>query len=153
MILYSEPAWKPTIALLTQCGLPTQDLTPAHLKHFLACARDDTLMGVIGLESFGATALLRSLAVAEEARVQGCGKALVAALEAQAARQGVTDLYLLTNTAERFFLARGYRSIARSEAPTAIATSREFSSLCPDSAVLMIKALPRNAGRTSVRLS
>lgn len=141
MTIHPGPAWAPAIALLTQCGLPTQDLTPAHLEHFLGCMRDDRLLGVIGLEAFGATALLRSLAVAEEARAHGCGTSLVAELEARAARQGVAKLFLLTNTAERFFHALGYRSTARAEAPPAIATSREFSSLCPDSAVLMMKTL------------
>ena len=55
--------------------------------------------------------------------------------------QGVDDLYLLTETAEPFFAKRGYGAIPRADAPAAIAATEELSSLCPDSAVLMHRAI------------
>ena len=88
--------------------------------------------------------MLRSLAVAETARGCGCGKALVQGIEATARSRGVANLYLLTNTAETFFARLGYRTIARADAPEAIRTTEEFSSLCPDSAVVMVKTLGGN---------
>jgi amino-acid N-acetyltransferase len=48
---------------------------------------------------------------------------------------------LLTTTAEDFFRALGYARIARELAPEAIRTTREFSSLCPASSVVMVKRL------------
>src|SRR5690606_9873621 len=51
--------------------------------------------GVIGLESFDRTGLLRSLAVDPASRGAGIGAELVAALEGQASDAGITDLWLL----------------------------------------------------------
>jgi hypothetical protein len=47
----------------------------------------------------------------------------------------------LTIDAEKFFARLGYRTMARSDAPAAIQSTDEFSSLCPGSAVLMQKRL------------
>ena len=43
-------------------------------------------------------------------------------------------------TAERFFEYLGYRRIGREETPKAIRNSREFSSLCPSTAIVMVKS-------------
>jgi amino-acid N-acetyltransferase len=79
--------------------------------------------------------------VDEAARGRGCGSRLVAEAERHAARLGVQSLYLLTTTAEDFFRALGYATIARELAPEAIRNTREFSSLCPASSVVMVKRL------------
>ena len=92
--------------LLEAEGLPVDDLLPSHLA--FAAGPAERLAGVIGLERHGDTGLLRSLVVASEARGQGVGDALVAALEADAAAQGLTELWLLTTSADAFFLQLGY---------------------------------------------
>jgi len=89
----------------------------------------------------GSDALLRSLAVEEKARGRGCGKALVAALEQHAREHGARRITLLTTTAARFFGGLGYRGVARDAAPERIRATREFSALCPASAVCMTKDL------------
>jgi amino-acid N-acetyltransferase len=130
-------------SLLTESQLPTADLSPEKLEHFFGCGTADMLKGVVGLEIYGTVALLRSLAVAPAYRGSGCGKALVAEAERYAQSKRVTELYLLTMTAERFFERLGYTRSVRENAPEAIRQAKEFSDLCPSSSVFMAKVLPK----------
>lgn len=137
-----RPVDSAVIALLVEAGLPTDDLVEGHQVTFLAEGSVSQPDGVVGLERFGAVALLRSLAVSTGARGGGLGRALVSAVEDEARASGVTDVYLLTTTADGFFSKLGYVRIARDRTPVAIASTAQFSSLCPTSAVVMWKALP-----------
>lgn len=128
-------------ALLERCGLPVADLAAATSLQCYGCRRDDRLLGVVALESYGAVALLRSLAVAPEARGSGLGQALVRFAERAAAARHIGQLYLLTNTAAPFFAKLGYQATARETAPPAIRMSAQFSGLCPASASFMSKRL------------
>lgn len=128
-------------ALLRQSALPVDDLADATV-HFLVEDDDMELAGVIGLQRFDGVALLRSLAVAPAHRRGGLGGRLVAALEARARDLGITELVLLTQTAEAFFLRNDYQRIRRDDAPAAVQASAEFRTLCPASAVCMAKRLP-----------
>jgi amino-acid N-acetyltransferase len=100
---------------------------------------------VAGLERFGPVGLLRSLAVSTGARGRGLGRALVSAIEDEARSSGIADLYLLTTTADEFFSRLGYVRIARDETPVAIASTAQFSALCPSSAVVMRKSMGLSA--------
>jgi amino-acid N-acetyltransferase len=129
------------VALLTAARLPVSDLQPSAHPEFLIARRDGYVIGVVGLESFGDVGLLRSLAVSDAHQRQGLGLALTQALEQRAARAGIVSLVLLTETARDFFQRHGYQSIPRAQAPKPVQASSEFRSLCPDSAVCMIKRL------------
>jgi amino-acid N-acetyltransferase len=131
----------PQQRLLAACELPYQDITAAHLKHYLGKHDGGALVGVVGLELCGDDALLRSLAVAEPCRGRGLGSDLLSSAEQRAHAQGVQTLYLLTTTASRFFAAHGFREIDRATAPAAVQETTEFQTLCPDSAVCMVKRL------------
>jgi amino-acid N-acetyltransferase len=128
-------------ALLSAAGLPTEDLTEAHMDAFFYAGAADAPVGVVGLELYGSHALLRSLVVAQTARAAGLGMALVNYAEQQARTKGVRSLFLLTNTAEKFFRRLGYENVDRGLAPDAIRATREFSSLCPSSSAFMVKHL------------
>jgi len=65
----------------------------------------------------------------------------VAALESQAASQGIRELWLLTIDADAWFEKLGYGARQRDQAPEAITRTAEFASLCPGDAVLMQKTL------------
>jgi amino-acid N-acetyltransferase len=136
-----RPPHLSVVALLEAEGLPTSDLTEAHLEHFFFTGTDGAPSALVGLEIYANTALLRSLVVSAAARTRGLGSALVLYAEEYAAAHRVHSLYLLTTTAEAYFEHRGYRRIDRSEAPPAIQSTREFSSLCPSSCAVMIKRL------------
>lgn len=126
--------------LLRDAGLPTADL-PHSRVCFLGAVDGSRLLGCVALEDCGDDALLRSLAVAPSARGAGLGAALLAAAENFASAKGRTDLYLLTTDAAAFFSARGYASAGRGEAPSGIASTAQFSGLCPASSHFMRKRL------------
>jgi amino-acid N-acetyltransferase len=128
-------------AWLDAAGLPTADLTETHMVNFLVATDNKTPVGMIGLEQFEHTGLLRSLVVDPGARSGGIGRKLVAALEANAVSLGVRELWLLTIDADAYFAALGYRATERDAAPQSIRGTQEFSSLCPGDAVLMMKRL------------
>lgn len=128
-----------TVELLLEAGLPTEDIAVQRLA--LAAECDGKLLGVIGLESLVDVGLLRSLVVSKDARGQGIGATLVSALESTCIAAGVRELWLLTIDADPFFVKHGYVVRTRKAAPNAIRQTQEFSSLCPDNAVLMSKRL------------
>lgn len=107
----------------------------------VACGAESNPGGVVGVELYGEVALLRSLAVAQDARGKGCGRRLVEEIERYAARNGVKHLYLLTTTAERFFASLGYVRVQRDAVPPAIRATTEFTTLCSDTAAVLVKAL------------
>jgi amino-acid N-acetyltransferase len=129
------------LALLKISGLPTTDLTSALDLQLWVLEKNESVFGVIGMERFGACALLRSLAVGADYQRRGFGRMLVARLEREAQTEGVLQLVLLTETAERFFHSIGYEVIDRRLTPEKIQQSAEFRSLCPASAVCMTKLL------------
>jgi amino-acid N-acetyltransferase len=126
--------------LLDEAKLPHADLTDDTAVRFWI-ARGDALIGAIGLETFGACGLLRSLVVASAARGSGLGARLVRTVENAAVAAGICELVLLTQTAEPFFRKRGYAAIDRASAPAELRASTEFQSLCPASATCMSKRL------------
>lgn len=123
-------------ALLREAGLPHEDFAP-HLAHFLVARRDGEVVGAVGAEVTGSDALLRSLVVSPTRRGAGLGDALVRALETRAAGWGVERWWLLTTTAEAFFVKRGFRTTPRAAAPPAIAATAEFRGLCPSVAACL----------------
>lgn len=141
MNIFRHPPQEATTALLNSCALPTQDLTAEHFEDFFGCGPIASPHGVVGVELYGKAALLRSLAVAEASRRMGCGARLVAQAEQHARESGAQDIYLLTTTAQALFLRLGYRVADRAAAPAQIRASREFSNLCPASAVFMVKRI------------
>lgn len=141
MHIFQKPQLPVVQALLDEHELPASDLDETAMQHFFGCGENANPQGVVGIEVLGDLALLRSLSVSADAGGQGCGSALVASAESHARSLGIKSLYLLTNTAEAFFRRRGYAVVARDSVPEAIRQTREFSSLCPDSAVVMKKEL------------
>lgn len=128
--------------MLLSAELPAEDLTAGKLGDFLVAEDEDSNVGgMVGLEKAGDSGLLRSLVVDPAARNLGLGSLLVAAIEDRARQAGIGRLYLLTNTAERYFPTLGYCPIERSDAPHGIQQTEEFRDLCPDSAVCMVKML------------
>jgi len=144
MNVFPKPPASAVAHLLTEAGLPSSDLTTAHLENFFGCGSMSAPDGIVGVELYESVALLRSLAVSAKCRGQGCGAALVAQAERFAQSQGAKEIYLLTTTAEHFFERFGYARVQREVAPVAIQRTQEFSTLCSSSSTLMVKRLPAN---------
>lgn len=127
--------------LLTAADLPPEGVGPAGGRFVVATDERGLVRGGVGLEGGPPDALLRSLIVDPESRGTGLGELLLAAAQEMAAQAGVRRLYLLTTTAADYFESRGYDRIRREDAPPSIRATDEFSRLCPDSAVAMVRSL------------
>ncbi|MBS0376224.1 MAG: GNAT family N-acetyltransferase [Proteobacteria bacterium] len=131
-------------AVLGAAGLPVDDLDGSAAVRFWVAAVDTDIHGVIGLESAGGCALLRSLAVVPAERHRRLGRALVARVESEARTAGFGELTLLTVTAQGFFEALGFEAIERTRVPAGVQQTAEFRSLCPATAVCLRKPLGTN---------
>jgi len=126
--------------LLQQAQLPVADLESSKVVFFVADL-DDVPVGAVGLQVFGASALLRSLVVSDDRRGTGLGRALLATAEEMARRMQVRELVLLTTSAGMWFARHGYAGCDRAQIAEAIRSSAEFTRLCPASALCMSKPL------------
>jgi amino-acid N-acetyltransferase len=126
--------------LLLSNSLPLDGLELA-LPTAVVAGGSEGIVGCAAVEPYGSDGLLRSVCVVEELRGTGLGRELVAATEQLAAAIGVSELYLLTETAEAWFLRLGYVSVARDAVPVSLMASPEFSGACPDSAAVLHKTL------------
>jgi N-acetylglutamate synthase-like GNAT family acetyltransferase len=132
--------WPAIRDLLDGLKLPAQDLG-AETQMFLVARDGDELTGCVGLETYGEVALLRSLAVPVSRQGRGLGSALHQRALGVARNSGITDVFLLTTTAESFFASEGYVRVDRNTVPAPVQASAEFRSLCPATAVCMTKKL------------
>ncbi|MDH3216720.1 MAG: arsenic resistance N-acetyltransferase ArsN2 [Candidatus Krumholzibacteria bacterium] len=122
--------------LLRTVGLPVLGVRD-HMKHFLVLVDDSHLIGTVGLEIYHGGALLRSLAVTAAHQGKGHGKRLCQAIIAEARRQNVSVLYLLTETAADFFESLGFETISRDVVHDSVKASSEFQLCACESAVCM----------------
>ena len=125
------------IELLAAEQLPTDDLADTTAEFLAFDDAPGARIGFAGLEMLGEVALLRSLVILPGARGRGHGAAIVREMIAMAATRGVKELFILTTTAAPFFAKLGFRPIERRQAPASIASTPEFATLCPASAIIM----------------
>jgi amino-acid N-acetyltransferase len=125
-------------SLLDRSGLPTAGVAD-NFSQFLVAEADGRLVGVVGLELYGESALLRSAAVEESWRGSGVGRVLVERALDLARERGIEDVYLLTTTAENYFPKFGFVCVRRDEVAQGVQSSVEFRSACPESATVMCK--------------
>jgi amino-acid N-acetyltransferase len=128
------------IALLQSERLPVEDL-PASLDNFFVALDNFNVVGTIGLEKYENYGLLRSMVVNKEYRDRNIASQLVERLEEYAVAVGIDFMYLLTETAPQYFERKSYQRITRDQVPKELQASSEFSHVCPDSAIVMKKAL------------
>ena len=126
--------------LLTRSGLPLVGVDE-WLPHFLVAEHEGELIATAGLEVYEASALLRSVAVEPHWRGTGLGRRLIDDLLSEAQVRGITDVYLLTTTAEHYFPRLGFACVTRADVPACVQVSCEFQGACPSSAVVMHRQL------------
>jgi amino-acid N-acetyltransferase len=125
--------------LLERSNLPVEGLAE-HVSHTLVArdgARPEGAVGSAALEVYGQYALLRSVAVDEGLRGRGVGQRLTEVALELARQEGVTRVYLLTETAGEFFPRFGFAPVRREEVPAPVLESVEFTTLCPASSLVM----------------
>ena len=127
-------------SLLAAIGLPLDGLEIA--LHTAVVARGEGgVVGCAAFEPYGSIGLLRSVCVAAHLRGAGLGRKLVGAIEQLAAAVGISELFLLTDTAEEWFTGLGYVPAVRTSVPAALRASPEFTGACPESAAVLHKRL------------
>ncbi len=126
--------------LLIRNALQAEDLRDDHVQLFVA-KNSGKVIGVAGMEVYEKTAFFRSFAVEDAWKGRGIGRKLLEHLTDLCMSANILDIYLLTFTAEKYFERHGFMTIPREQAPEAIRHTREFSTICPVSAVLMKKEL------------
>jgi N-acetylglutamate synthase-like GNAT family acetyltransferase/SAM-dependent methyltransferase/catechol 2,3-dioxygenase-like lactoylglutathione lyase family enzyme len=124
------------LGLLDDAAMPRAGVT-SHFGEFLVARAAGRVVGAVGLERYGASALLRSLVVAPSSRGRDIGTALIRRLLESARAGGVEQVFLLTTTATDFFSRFGFRSVAREAVDPAVHASGEFVATCCQSAVAM----------------
>jgi amino-acid N-acetyltransferase len=129
------------VGLLVAEGLPTEDVGEAGRRFFAFCDAEGTAIGYGSLERAEGDMMLRSVVTTPTYRGAGYGRVITEWLIGEAARSDAHNLYLLTTTAREFFARLGFEMVERTSVPPAIAISREFSSLCPSTAVTMKRRL------------
>ena len=135
-----HPQWLQFELALEGASLPRGDLEDAD-QAFFAFTTGGAPCAFGGVVLSGSEALLRSVVVMPDSRGFGVGAHVVAMLSRWASGQEAKRLWLLTTDADDFFKRQGFRQMDRTTAPKAIAATREFSALCPSSAVLMCLTL------------
>lgn len=128
------------LSLLGRAELPTGGVAEG-LPHFIVAEREGRLVGVVGLELYGGSALLRSAAVEESWRGSGVGRVLVERALDLARQRRIEDVYLLTTTAEDYFPKFGFACVSRDAVSKEVQSSIEFQTACPASAIVMRKSL------------
>ncbi len=127
-------------SLLRTNDLQAEDLHDDHVQLFVA-KNSGKVIGVAGMEVYEKTAFFRSFAVEDAWKGRGIGQMLLEHLTDLCSKADILAIYLLTFTAEKYFHRHGFEVISREQAPEAIRQTREFSAICPESAVLMKKEL------------
>jgi amino-acid N-acetyltransferase len=132
------------IALLQMIGLPPDGIE-FHIGTFFVIKHPElstdneleSLIGSIGLEIYGKSALLRSFAVHPDFRGVGIGTRLVNRAIETAKEMRITHLFLLTDTAEDYFKNKGFAVVTRDQVPEDMKQSIEFTTLCTSAPSMM----------------
>jgi amino-acid N-acetyltransferase len=128
------------LSLLGMVDLPGDGVSE-NLKNFFVSTYGKTVIGCIGLRICGKSGLMRSLAVRPEHRGKGIGKALIRRIFSYAKDKKIFDLYLLTTTAEEYYVKYGFARIQRDAVDPQMLDAPEFKSVCAQAAVCMKKGL------------
>ena len=133
------------VDLLKRNQLPTAGVVD-HLHNFLLEWEDGglegrVLVGCVGLEVYGNSGLLRSVAVDRDFRSRGIARRLLENMLLLAHQKQLSSLSLLTTTAESYFARWGFQKVPRPCLPPELLESLELKGVCPDSASAMWKGL------------
>jgi amino-acid N-acetyltransferase len=140
-IIQDQTALEGLKSFLQKNALPFSDVKLEKSLYLTYFNDHKQLVASGGLELFDQYALLRSVAVEKQERGKKYGHQVVQDLLAQAKSLGVTQLYLLTETAERFFEAESFRKISKEQVPASVLDASEFKNVCPVSATCMVYQL------------
>ncbi|MCG3217004.1 MAG: GNAT family N-acetyltransferase [Candidatus Heimdallarchaeota archaeon] len=127
--------------LLTETDLVVEDIDE-YIGNFLVIKdEEDNILACAGFEKYDDIGLLRSVAVSPELQGKGVGTLLTKSSIKHAKENGIRSLYLLTETAEKFFSKFSFKVLERDEAHPSIKNTYEFQYACVNTGILMLKNL------------
>ena len=130
----------PAIAvLLEENGLTPLGVAEAP-ENFLVLEHSG-IAAVIGMEIRGDSGLLRSLVVRLRDRKKCFGVRMTSVIIDLARAQGVRTIYLLTETAGRFFERAGFVAARREDIPAPLMQSSALDKVCPEGSAILKKML------------
>tara|TARA_B100000315_G_scaffold157259_1_gene145865 strand:- start:376 stop:843 length:468 start_codon:yes stop_codon:yes gene_type:complete len=131
----------PVINKILECNkLPFEDCEE-HIGNFFVVEEEGKFFGLGGLQICGAIGLVRSIVVVPEYRGRGIARGIYKLIEDRARDLGIDSLYLLTDTAEEYFLKLGFSVKDRNEIPASVTKTKQFRGLCPSSANVMFREI------------
>ncbi|MHA2225816.1 MAG: arsenic resistance N-acetyltransferase ArsN2 [Candidatus Hodarchaeales archaeon] len=131
---------KNVLKLLKEVELTVEGVSD-HFPNFFVMKNGEQIIGCAGIEIYEDVGLLRSIAVHSSFQNEGLGHQLVGTIHDFSIEKGLKEIYLLTETAENFFMKLNYTVIPREKADPRVKQSIEFTSACPASAVCMMKRI------------
>lgn len=126
--------------LLESYDLPSIDVED-HIVNFVVAESNGKIFGVGGFEQCGDFGLLRSFAVSPDQKGRGISDHIFKLVKAKAVECNIGQFYLLTTTADKYFDRLGFVVCDRNAVPDQIKATKQFSELCPCSAVVMVSNL------------
>jgi len=136
--------------LLARCGLPTEGVAD-HLGRFVVARENGHVIACTGVEVHGEICVLRSLAVAPEARGRGIARRLIERSLEMAVDAGCTDAYLLTLSVEDLAARYGFKRVTRDAVSASLLRSKEFQLNACATAIVMHRHLARPTDRSQKR--
>jgi len=127
--------------LLKAADLPLVDPEEFTNYFYKSTDQENKVNSAIGLEIYENYGLLRSMVVDPNYRNKGIAGILIDQVVKSATDIGLHEIYLLTSTAEKYFLKKGFEVKNREHCPAEIKGSKEYSSICPSSSSLMSKKI------------
>ena len=126
------------VRLLTAANLPPFPVGD-HWDTFWLLEGDDGAVGMIGLEIYGRSALLRSVVVDESLRGKGLGDLLTQKALSEARSRGVRNVYLFTMDRAPFFARYGFAVCAMDDFDEEGRKSSQYQALVerPDIATML----------------
>jgi enamine deaminase RidA (YjgF/YER057c/UK114 family)/N-acetylglutamate synthase-like GNAT family acetyltransferase len=103
------------------------------------------LVGCVGCERFGASALLHSLVVIREAKGEGVGRSLVDTLLARLREAGVTQVFLVTTDTAQYFRYFGFQVVDKLAVDPAVLAAPAVAAYDADDAIYMRCVLGRRS--------
>ena len=132
----------PHIATMLHHGGLTAGAARERVGRTMVAETDRKPIATASWERLDGIGLLRSVAVAPEFRRAGAGTIIVAATLKRMIEEGVGEVYLVTEHAEKFFAACGFKTIDHEQLPDAIGKHPQVVRECPASAPAMYLRLP-----------
>ncbi len=124
--------------LLKRLNLVYKDIENL-LSNFIVAKDGIKIVGCGSIEIFSEIALLRSLAVDPEYQGRGIGHLITNEILQESMKKGVEEIYLITDTASKFFDRFGFSIISRDKVDERIKQTYEYTEGCPKTAIIMKK--------------